>query len=165
MLVSYIASVMCCAVWVYRYKIINLFNDLYIVVNEEEVLLEIYIPRINLRKHVYNIGSSLNDVDYHIEVLSNSNLERNLYFLASHSGGGMASYFDGLVYLEKGDFIWLIVDNKSLAFIVEEVFYIQKNGYFEVSYDSEGNTLFLITCSLKYVDKQLIVKSKLIYEC
>ena len=134
------------------------------VINDE-VLFEIYIPRINLRKLVYTMDSSLNNVDYNVEILKQSNLDNNLFFLASHSGGGDASYFDSLIYLEKGDFIFISLKDKRLSFIVEEMFYIQKNGYFEVNYVSEGNSLFLITCSLKYIDKQLIVKSKMICEC
>lgn len=133
--------------------------------NDDDILLELDIPRINLMRKVYNINSSLNNVDKNVEILKNSNLDKNLYFLASHSGGGNASYFDALVYLEIGDFIWINKEREKYAFVIEEVFYIQKNGYFEVSYNKEGNNLFLITCSLKYKNKQLVIKSRLIYKC
>lgn len=165
MLVSYIVSIIFSFGWLYRNKLFKLkeiFSDSYR--DDEEFLLEIYIPRIKLREVVYNIDSSLNKVDYHVEILNNSNLENNLFFLAAHSGSGRASYFDNLVFLEKGDIVWLSSDI-DYAFVVVDKFYIQKDGYFEANYDSKGDTLFLITCSLRYVDKQLIVRAKLIYKC
>lgn len=131
--------------------------------NRDEVLFELVIPSINLRKKVYTIGSSLNDVDKNVEILDNSNINMKLFYLASHSGGGVASYFDKLVYLEIGDIVWLYGNDLELGFVVKDIFYISKNGYFEASYGSDGNVLFLITCSLEYVGKQLIVKADLVY--
>ena len=159
LLVSYIVSVVFFFALVFRNKIVDLIN---IDNNRNNSLFELYIPRINLRHFVYAIDSSLNDVDYNVEILENSNLENNLFFLAAHSGSGSVSYFDDLVYLEKGDIIWISGYIKRYVFVVEKSFYIQKNGYFEANYNSDGNTLFLITCSLKYVDRQLIVKANLI---
>ena len=143
------------------YKFIN---DVYLKeVVDDEVLLEIYIPRINLRKFVYNIDSSKNFVDYNVELLRESKLDKNLYFFASHSGGGSGSFFDNLVYLENGDNIWINIDGNSLEYIVDNIFYIDKTGYFDVKYGSSGNKLFLITCSLEYIAKQLVVEAKLVY--
>ena len=143
------------------------YDNLLEIINfrEEDKLFEIYIPRIKLKGNVYNIGSKNNNVDYNIELLDNSNLEENLYFLASHSGSSRASYFDNLVYLEKGDFIILRNKDRILIFVVRDMFYIDKSGYFNVSYSATGRELFLITCSLNYVNRQLIVRTKLIYEC
>ena len=132
---------------------------------KEEFLLELYIPRIGLEKKVYNIDSNLNNVDMNVEILKSSKISKNLYFLASHSGGGRASYFDNLIFLEKGDIIWIIIDGKRCCFVVQELFYIEKNGFFVTNFGDDGNTLFLITCSLNYVNKQLVVKSTLIYMC
>ena len=143
------------------YKFIN---DVYLKeVVDDEVLLEIYIPRINLRKFVYNIDSSKNFVDYNVELLRESKLDKNLYFFASHSGGGSGSFFDNLVYLENGDNIWINIDGNSLEYIVDNIFYIDKTVYFDFKYGSSGNKLFLITCSLEYVTKQLVVEAKLVY--
>lgn len=131
--------------------------------NKDDVLFELVIPSIKLRKNVYTIDSSLNNVDKNVEILDNSNISKKLFYLASHSGSGDASYFDDLIYLEIGDIIWLYGDNSRLGFVVRDMFYINKNGYFEASYGSDGNVLFLITCSLEYVGKQLIVKADLVY--
>ena len=168
MLVSYTVSLIFGLIWLYNDEIFlligwNIFS--FGSVKDRDMLFELSIPRINLKEVVYTIDSDLNNVDYHVEILENSNLEKNLYFLAAHSGSSKASYFDDLVYLEKGDLVWINVEERSYVFVVEDIFYIHKIGYFEVNYDTNGNTLFLITCSLKYVNKQLVVKARLIYKC
>lgn len=161
-LVSYIVNVVISIGWLYKDVIIDWFS-INIIDSNSDILFELYIPRINLRKNVYNIDSSYNDVDFNVEILENSNLNNNLFFLASHSGGGRASYFDNLVRLEVGDFIWINGSDNNLVFVISEMFYIPKNGYFDANYDSIGNTLFLITCSLEYAGKQLVVKANMIY--
>ncbi|MBQ8681891.1 MAG: sortase [Bacilli bacterium] len=165
MLVSYLASVSILGFFFLRG---NLGKDDIIKsldINNDNIWFEIYIPRINLRKFVYTMDSDLNNVDYNVEILDSSNLERKVIFLASHSGGGKASYFDNLVYLEKGDIIRLKGIDFRYVFVVEEEFYIQKNGYFDNFFENEENVLYMITCSLKYIDKQLIVKARLISKC
>lgn len=158
LLVSCIVSVLFSFCWFCKDVIIGNLNG------EEHLLFEFFIPRINLREKVYTMDSRLNNVDYNVEILKSSDLKRDLYFLASHSGGGRASLFDELFRLEKGDLVFIYYKNKKKVFVVEELFYIKKDGYFEISHDGDG-FLYLITCSLKYFDKQLIVKSKLIYKC
>ena len=144
-----------------------LYYDKYIILysGDKEVLFEIDIPRIKLSRNVYNIGSDLNNVDYNIELLDSSNIDNDLYFIASHSGSSRASYFDDLVYLEIGDLIGLKNDNNVIIFVVRDMFYIDKNGSFDVSYNINGGELFLITCSLEYINRQLIVRGELIYKC
>ena len=128
----------------------------------DDILLKIYIPRINLERNVYNMNSILNSVDLNLEILDESIIENNLYFIASHSGGGRASYFDKLVFLEKGDLIFIIKDNKSYVYVIDYIFLIYKDGYLETEYIGNENILYLITCSLEHFNKQLIVRSKLI---
>lgn len=127
---------------------------------KDNILFTLYIPRINLEKDVYTIGSSENNVDYNIEILEGSDISKNLLFLASHSGFGNASYFNELVQLEMGDIIWIDKGNEKIYFMVKDIFYIPKKGYFECFFLE--NRLYLITCSLDYLDKQLVVESVLI---
>lgn len=159
LLVSCIVSILFSFIWFCKDFIIGNLNK------DEQVLFEIFIPRINLCEKVYTMDSSLNDVDYNVEILKSSDFNRDLYFLAGHSGGGRASLFDELFRLEKGDLVYIYYKNKNKVFVVEELFYIKKDGYFEKYYDNGVGFLYLITCSLKYFNKQLIVKSKLIYKC
>lgn len=132
-------------------------NDIRV---EEKELFKLYIPKINLLRNVYDVNSSLNDVSINVELLNSSDKGKNLYLLASHSGGGQASYFDNLIYLEKGDIIFLKYRDKSLSYVVDKIFYIEKNGYFETT--SRRDTLFLITCSLSNQKEQLVVVAKIV---
>lgn len=150
----------------------SMFVDDYTVDNYEvstkidsnnEVLLELYIPRISLRKYVYNMDSSKNNVNANVALLKGSDIGLNLYFLAAHSGGRRVSFFDDLVYLENGDIIWIYIGGKSLGYVVDDIYYIEKRGYFEANYSSNGNRLFLITCSLEDKSKQIVVTGKLVY--
>lgn len=125
-------------------------------------LFTLLIPKISLQEIVYTMDSKSNDVNYHVEILEGSIIERYLIFLAAHSGDGRASYFNDLVYLEKGDIILLKSTEMKLIYVVEEKFYIEKNGSFLAKYNNSGNTLFLITCSLRYVNRQLVIKAELV---
>lgn len=125
---------------------------------DDEYLFKLYIPKINLLKWVYDIESKLNDVDINVELLNSSIKDDNLYFLASHSGGGQASYFDNLIYLEVGDVILINGKVGNLSYVVDKIFYIEKNGYFEVS--DTKDRLYLITCSLSNKREQLVVRAK-----
>lgn len=130
---------------------------------DSDVFFELYIPKINLKRNVYIIDSVKNNVDVNVELLDDSDDNLNLYFLASHSGGGRASYFNELVKLNKGDFVWIYKDSSSLSYVIDDIFYIDKNGYFNVDYGSSGNRIFLITCSLNSSSKQMVVTAKLVY--
>ena len=130
----------------------------------EEPFIILTIPSIKLSHSIYNMNSLLNNVDRNISILESTNLEKNIFYIASHSGGGDASYFDDIAHLEKGDMIYITKKDNTLIFVTEEIFYIQKRGTLEAMYSGYGNTLFLITCSLKYLDKQIIIKAKLVYD-
>ena len=114
------------------YEIVDvIYNDLndeeVFVSNEDDVLLELFIPRINLRENVYTIDSSLNDVRYGVEILEDSDLDINLFFLAAHSGSGRVNYFNDLIYLEVGDVVLVIINGNRLSFVVSDMFYIQND--------------------------------------
>lgn len=130
---------------------------------EEDLLFILDIPRIKLTEKVYTMDSGKNYVDYHVQILEGSNIDKNFLFLAAHSGNGVASYFNRLIELEKGDVIWLDRGYEKVYFVVDSLFYIQKNGYLEYSSLEKENNLYLITCSLEYSDKQLVVKATLVY--
>lgn len=128
----------------------------------EDNLFILQIPRINLEEKVYNMDSSQNYVDYHVQILEGSNIQDDFLFLAAHSGNGRNSYFNRLVELEIGDVIWIDKKTRRECFVVEELFYILKTGYLEYKVEREQGILYLITCSLEYNNKQLVVKARLV---
>lgn len=129
---------------------------------DEDLLFWLEIPGIDLKEKVYTMNSTHNFVDQHIQILKNSVIDDYFFLLAGHSGYGSASYFNDLKYVEVGDFIFIILENQSLCYIVEEIYYISKNGYFFISSVEFKNTLYLITCSLDYPSKQLVVMASLV---
>ena len=128
---------------------------------KESSFLELVIPSIKLKQVVYSIDSWRNDVDFHVEVLKDSKFDQNVYFLAAHSGDGNASYFNELSLLEIGDLIYLKTRKEKLVYVIDQSYFIYKNGYLLVEEDLV-DVIFLITCSLEYPDKQLIIKGYLL---
>ncbi len=135
-----------------------IFHKEVIEEKKEDILLWLEIPKIELMQEVYFIDSPLNDVKYHVEILEESNLKNHIFYLASHSGVGSNAYFNDLIELEKGDIVWISYEGKRFDFIVEEMYYIPKNGYFKVEEDYFG-VVYLITCSLVSSKEQLVVKA------
>lgn len=125
-------------------------------------MLWLEIPKIELKREVYSMDSPFNHVDYHVEILKESNQEHQVLFLASHSGRGDNSYFNDLIYLEKGDSIWIFFEGKRYNFFVDDVYLVSKTGYLALEEENLVDVLYLITCSLVYTDKQLVVRANLV---
>lgn len=140
-------------------KIFSLIHP--ILESEEEILLWLEVPSIQLKEEVYPVNSFLNQVSFHVQILEDSNLERNIFFFAAHSGNGDKSYFNDIILLEKGDFIFVYIGDKKLMYVVNEKYFIDKNGYFYVD-EVESNSLYLITCSRVYLDKQVVVVASIV---
>ena len=126
----------------------------------EDVFMTLRIPKIHLNCNIYSFDSELNDVSKNVELLQESDVDKNMFFLAGHSGSGRFSYFNDLSLLEIGDVIKISIDNNDFTYVVDDIYFIDKKGYMDVTFSD--NTLFLITCSLIYLDKQLVIRSKLI---
>lgn len=129
-------------------------------VREEEIFLTLSIPKLSFSKEVYCIDSVFNDVSYNVKILDYSSIDRRIFFFAAHSGNGDNCYFNDLIYLEKGDFVVVKIKNDEFCYVIEEIFLIDKDGTFE--FVDMDDSLFLITCSLVYKNKQLIVRGSLI---
>lgn len=127
------------------------FDDVY--------LLKLNIPKISFEMGIYDVENKLNDVDYNVEILENSDIDRNVYFFAGHAGNGDNCYFNRVKELDVGDSIYVKIDSEVLIYEVVDVYNIVKNGYMEVDGYLE-NVLYLITCS--GYNRQLIVKGVLI---
>ena len=122
-------------------------------------LLELRIPCISFQDYVYPIDSSFNTVDCRVEILKESNMDKNLYYFAAHSGNGKYSYFNRLIELKIGDVIILHLFNHQLYYVVSDSYLIDKKGY--MISNGESDTLYLITCSLVDKKKQLIIQANL----
>ena len=121
------------------------------------------IPKIDLERGLVDPNSYLNDVDYNIEILKDSDMpdkENGNVILASHSGSSRVAFFNGLKYLNLGDEIIIYYKNKKYVYNVSNIYLIEKTGEAEIKRDSNINTLTLITCK-SYTNKQIVVISNL----
>lgn len=100
-------------------------------------------------------------MDFHVEILKDSKIDQNVYFFAAHSGYGENNYFNDLALLKVGDLIYLKTLEDVLVYQVDQFYFIYKNGYLSVEKELV-DVIFLITCSLEYPDKQLIIKGHLL---
>lgn len=114
------------------------------------------IPQIDLVEEFYPIGSDFNDVDYHVQLLDSSLPSKRLYFFAAHSGYGGNCFFNDIIYLKQGDEIYVVDDNITNLYLVVDKYYIDKSGYLEI-FDNFSDYVYLITCSLEYKGKQLVI--------
>ena len=126
---------------------------------KNQYLLKLEIPSIGFSDFIYSKENKLNNVNYHVALLKESDVEHNLYYFAGHSGYGRYSYFNDLIYIHNGDIIVVDLFYKKLYYKVNFIYFIDKVGY--MFSDSKEDTLYLITCSLSDKKKQLIIEAKL----
>lgn len=95
-------------------------------------------------------------MDQNVEILKESNIQNNYFLLASHSGTNKNAYFNDLEKLSINDMIYITINNQKQIYNINDIYLIDKTGYLEVK-EYQIDTLILITCSIKYQNKQLIV--------
>ena len=122
-------------------------------------LLELTIPCIEFYSKIYDIDLQNNQLKYGVSLLKDSDISKNLYFFAAHSGYGRYSYFNDLVYLRKGDVVFVESFGKKKCYVVDRIYLIDKLGYMLISRNRD--VLYLITCSLKDKNKQLVIEAYL----
>lgn len=77
----------------------------------------IEIPKMNLKKGLYDINSKYNNVDYNIQIIKESdmpNKENGNLILAGHNGNSNISYFDNLNTLSNGDSVFIFYEGKNI---------------------------------------------------
>lgn len=136
-------------------KIINI-NKSEQTSQKEQPIGKVQIPKINLNKTLYKIGSKLNNVEENVTILE-SNLP-NIIILAAHSGTGHNAFFKDLNKLNINDTINLTYTNANYTYKVINIFEQNKSGYITIN-EKEYDQLFLTTCSYNK-NKQLIIECK-----
>jgi LPXTG-site transpeptidase (sortase) family protein len=119
------------------------------------------IPSIELDRNIYYLDERLNDVNRNIELLVDSDIGKNIFYIAGHSGSGDNCYFNRVDELVDGDCLYIYIDDRVLVYEVVDSYEIVKSGYMKVESD-EGDVLYLITCKVYNNGRQLVVKSKLV---
>ena len=133
----------------------------YFYLDDDYLLYELIIPKIQFKMNLYDLNSDLNNIDGNIEILDDSNIENNLFFIAGHSGNGDKCFFNRIRELVIGDYVYIVNDNVVLIYKVVNSYFIVKDGYME-SNGYSRNFLYLVTCDIYNNNRQLIVEGILV---
>lgn len=128
-------------------------------INEENYIMVLSIPKINLEKGVYKKESEENDVSKNIEMLEESNLPDEKYgnlILAAHSGNSYYAHFKDLEKLELDDEIKIHYEENLYTYKIKKIFKTPKTGTINLEYSFKDYTITLITCT-SYDDEQLVI--------
>lgn len=153
-------------------KINNFIDNNYGTINtkkknkkkSEEFVALIEVPKVSLRKGIYQLNNKHNSVSYGIEVLSGSSFpdkDDSTLILASHSGNSNVSYFRNLVYLKKGDYVYLFYNGYKYRYEIIDCYKKKKDGYISVKDFGKGKFIILTTCKNDELDMQLTCYGRL----
>lgn len=127
--------------------------------NYEYYIGKIEIPKINLTRGFYDKNSSLNNVNWNIKVLKESdypNVNNGNLILAGHSGNYSNSYFANLYKLDKGDQAYIYYDNVKYIYEVVDIYNEDKDGNVKIKRNPNKTVLTLITCTKDDEEHQTI---------
>ena len=129
-------------------------------IEDEDFLLILEIPKINLLRGVYPLNSRLNSIEYNVTIAKESTtpdvLNGNVVLIA-HNGTAYISFFNKLDRLEKNDIANIYYQGIKYTYQVNEIYDVEKDGSVEVSREEDKSTLTLITCKKNTEDRQLVL--------
>lgn len=116
----------------------------------EEYLGILDIPKINLYKGFYSKTSSLNNVQFNLFVLKESDypdvVNGNL-IIAGHSGNYNNSYFANLYMLDLEDTITVHYQGRDYTYKITKIYNEEKTGTVRILRNRNKTSLTLITCT------------------
>lgn len=127
---------------------------------KNDILLVLEIPKINLKRVVYNLDSELNTIKKNIEIMKESslpNIDNGNVILEGHNGDSSISYFNKLDKLSEFDLAYIYYQGTKYIYSIDKIYDVEKDGDVEVIRDKDKNTLTLITCKSNTQDKQLVL--------
>lgn len=116
----------------------------------EEYLGILDIPKINLYKGFYSKTSSLNNVQFNLFVLKESdypNVVNGNLIIAGHSGNYNNSYFANLYMLDLEDTITVHYQGKDYTYKITKIYNEEKTGTVRILRNRNKTSLTLITCT------------------
>lgn len=137
---------------------------------KEPVVTESYIaileiPKIDLKKGIYKIGSKYNTVSRNVAILTPSDYPDVVggnFVLAAHSGTGYLSFFKNLYKLNTGDLAYVTYNNIKYTYKISFIYTQPKVGTINVYRPYGKTTLMLITCTKNDNTTQTVYVAELI---
>lgn len=128
-------------------------------------LMVLEVPKIGLKKGIYDIESKYNSVNYGIEILKDSNMpdkELGNVILASHRGTSNIAYFNKLDNLNNDDIVIIYYQGIKYSYKITNIYDQDKTGSIKILKDMNKTTITLITCKKNTKDKQLVFIGNLV---
>lgn len=121
------------------------------------------IPKIELKKILFPINDSNNNVDKNLLIVKESVFpenERSNVIIAGHSGNGKNAYFKNLYKINIGEELVLYYNDYIYTYEVKEIEFQDKTGTLYLSQDYQ-KMLTLITCTRNDSKHQTIYYAEL----
>ena len=123
-----------------------------------DYLAVLKIPKISLKRYLYDVNSKQNDVDKNIEILKSSDMpdvKGGNLILAGHNGNTSVGHFKNLHKLVLKDEIIIYYNGNKYVYKVSKIYDVLKTGTVAIKRNQSQSTVTLITCLGN--DKQLVV--------
>ena len=124
----------------------------------DDYLAVLKIPKISLKRYLYDVNSKQNDVDKNIEILKSSDMpdvKGGNLILAGHNGNTSVGHFKNLHKLVLNDEIIIYYNGNKYVYKVSKIYDVLKTGTVAIKRNHSQSTVTLITCLGN--DKQLVV--------
>ena len=141
-------------------------KDQEIVIQKETVnyMAILEIPKINLKRGLFDKNSSNNNVDKNIYILNETTLPdeqiNSHIILAAHSGNSYISFFRNLKKLDMKDKVYFYYKGVKYSYEVSNKYEIEKTGTTELK-QTNTSDITLITC-ISGTNKQVVYVATLI---
>ena len=141
-------------------------KDQEIVIQKETVnyMAILEIPKINLKRGLFDKNSSNNNVDRNIYILNETTLPdeqiNSHIILAAHSGNSYISFFRNLKKLDMKDKVYFYYKGVKYSYEVSNKYEIEKTGTTELK-QTNISDITLITC-ISGTNKQVVYVATLI---
>ncbi len=131
-------------------KINSTFKNIVEYKNVEERYTSILsIPKINLRKGIYDIDNPKNNIEENIMIDKHSiypDNDKSNVILIAHSGVGKKAYFDNLKELDNDSLIEFYYNHTKYVYMIDNIYSTLKTGKINLKYDQNKKAITLITC-------------------
>ena len=132
---------------------------------DNNYLMILEIPKIKIKKGIYNKNDKNNNVDKNIMILNQSDMpdkEKGNVILASHNGNSKTSFFKHLEDLNQDDLANIYYQGIKYIYQVYKIDIVDKIGTIKVNKNSNYDNLILISCKNGTKDKQIVYMLKCI---
>ena len=132
---------------------------------DNNYLMILEIPKINIKKGIYDKNDKNNNVDKNITILNQSDMpdkEKGNVILASHNGNSKTSFFKHLEDLNQDDLANIYYQGIKYIYQVYKIDIVDKIGIIKVNKNSNYDNLILISCKNGTKDKQIVYMLKCI---